>query len=289
MIINLISNLDETAKIGELYNFNQVVAWSLKEAFEKRGITTRFVRDILLEKGDIPLADHSIVLSAKGMVMIRASGQPEKRCHEKLRNATTGKMALYLDSDFGRWGKIFDCVFTLAKPQRLRPKYFYAGWGANPEFFYPEQDERALYIDSLMYGFYDNRFNPIYDIYKKMMEETDLTVIFPVPQYNKRHKKLYWPDIQKLIRKAHYYCCTQLGEGGLTRIESATCGALLVVPKELYRPKTMKTLEHKIWETEDELLDILTTETDVAAIRRTALEHSWDKVAGRMLTVFEGG
>ena len=40
-------------------------------------------------------------------------------------------------------------------------------------------------------------------------------------------------------------------------------------------------------ETEDELIDILSTETDVEAIRKKALEHSWDKVADRMLNAFE--
>lgn len=287
MIINLISNLDENAKIEKLYNFNHVVAWSLREAFEKRGIEGRLVKDRLLAKCKVPRADHSIVISSIGMKLIRATDHAKKLCREHLRAVTTGKMTLYLDSDFGRWGKIFDCVFTLAKPQRLRPKYFYAGWGANPEFFYPEQNERAVYLDSLMYGKYDNKFNHIYDIYTKMMAETDLTILFPIPVYDKRYNLIYWPDLQKIIRKSHYYCCTQLGEGGLTRIEAATCGALLVVPKELYRPKTMETLEHKIWETKDELMDILSTETDVEAIRKTALKHSWDKVAERMLATLE--
>lgn len=304
MLINIVSNLGQETPPEKLYNFNQVVAWSLRKAFEKRGIETRFVQDRLMEKGGIPQADHCIVISAKAMVMIRASGQSQKLCYERLRKATTGKMTLYLDSDFGRWGKIFDCVFTLAKPQRLRPSYFYAGWGANPEFCYPEQRERSVYLDSLKIPYHNGKFDDIFDILRDVLKISEhslettksitqtlpnlnMTLYMPVPRYNKRFKTIYWPEIQEILRKCHYYCCTQLGEGGLTRIEAATCGALLVVPKALYRPKTMETLEHKIWETKDELLDILSTKTDVNAIRKKALEHSWDKVVDRMLKVLE--
>ena len=93
--------------------------------------------------------------------------------------------------------------------------------------------------------------------------------------------------MQKIIRKCHYYCCTQLGESGLTRIEAATSGALLVVPEALYRPRTMDSLECRMWRTRDDLLDILSTDVDVKANREKALVHSWDKVVERMIGVFD--
>lgn len=283
MIINLVSNLDETSKIGELYNFNHVVAWSLREGFAEHGVETHLIKDVTMQKGGLPKADHSIVISVIGMKLFRDN----EICRRHLRDASTGKTAVYLDADFSKWNKIFDYVFTLATLTKAKRGYVYAGWGANPEFFYPEQSEKAVYVDSLMYGKYEDKFNHIYDIYSEMMAETDLTIYFPIPVYNKRYNLIYWPELQKIIRKCNYYCCTQLGDGGLTRIEAATCGALLVVPKEFYRPKTMATLEHKIWETKEELMDILSTETNVQSIRKKALEHTWGKVAGRMLDALE--
>ena len=303
MRINLISNLGEDAKIGDLYNFNMVVAWNLRKAFMKRGVEAQFVRDRTIRKTAPPTADHSIVISAGAMRAIKGQNK-QPGYYEKIRDNTTGKLTMYLDSDYGGWKPYFDHIFTVVVPQNNK-NFIYGGWGADPEFFYPDQQERAVFVDSLMHNFYKGRYNKIYDILKEVFKipdhnlETgdpltqtipslDMTLHMPIPGYNKRFKTIYWPEIQGIIRKCHYYCCTQWGESGLTRIESATSGALLVIPEELYRPRTMASLEHRIWRTKDELIDILMTKTDPKAISEKALEHSWDKVADRMLKVFEG-
>jgi len=300
MIINLLSNLDENSKIEKLYTFNHVVAWSLRDALIKRGVTCRFVKDRAMNGGVLPWADHSIVISGIGMNLIRDSVE----CRKSLKDSTNGKVALYLDSDYAHWWKLFDYVFTVVEPRNKRPEYVYGGWGADPAFFYSEQGEKAVFLDSLMYNKYRGVYDNIYDIYKELLDipqqnlssgnryvgeapKVKATIYMPLPTYNKRHFLIYWPQMQQIIRKCHYYCCTQLGESGLTRIEAATCGALLVVPEALYRPRTMDSLECRIWSTRDELLDALSASVDVKANRKKALEHSWDKVAGRMLKAFE--
>ena len=77
-------------------------------------------------------------------------------------------------------------------------------------------------------------------------------------------------------------------EAGLPRIEAATCGALLVVPEGLYRPRSMDSLEHVRWRTKQELINALAVKTNPVKIRKRALEHSWDKVVKRMLPYFRG-
>ena len=201
----------------------------------------------------------------------------------KIRKATKGKMTLYIDADYPQWFRHFDYVFTVVKPYHgMDTKCVYAGWGADPEYCYPDQDEKAVFLDSLMYEFYDGKFNSIYDIYKNTLPELGLKTYNPWPTYH-GSKRLTWTQVQELLRKTSYYCCTQLGESGLTRIESATCGALLVVPKALYKPRTMASLEHRIWSTKEELIKILEMETNQEAIRRKALNHSWDRAASRIL------
>lgn len=300
MIVNLISNLDENAKTEKLYTFNHVVAWSLREAFSKRGVECRLVKDRTLNNGSIPKADHSIVISGIAMKLIRDSEKSRKA----LRDSTTGKTSLYLDSDYAHWWELFDHVFTVVKPESKRPEYVYGGWGADPKYFYPEQNEKAIFIDSLMYNKYKGVYNTYYDVYRELFDipqqnlesgdrytgvapKVGASIHMPLPTYDKRHFLIYWPEMQRIIRKCHYYCCTQLGESGLTRIESATCGALLVVPELLYRPRTMDSLECRTWSTRDELLDIISTDVDVKTNRGRALEHSWDKVAERMVKVFK--
>jgi len=301
MIINLFSYNSEASTPDDLFSFNQVVAWSLRKAFTKIGIETRFVGDEQFFREDIPEADHSIVIS--GFVMKTIKDDPA--FHQKVRDATKGKMTLYLDADYPNWWKVFDHVFTIVRPTRLEKQYVYAGWGSDPNLFYPDQEEKAVFIDSLMYGQYGGRFNDIYDdimeifhisqkqlkgkkpvIHKTTVDGMKITVYLPIPLY--RGNKIYWSDLRHTQRKCHFYLCTQLGESGLTRIESATCGSLLVVPKPFLRPRTMDSMENVVYETKKELTEILKTKTDPQAIRKKALEHSWDKVVKRMLPHLEG-
>lgn len=301
-MINLFGHCREEAKIEELYRFSHVVAWNLRQAFTKLGVESRFidVRFIDEIEKEIPEADHSIVISSRAAKAIRSI--PE--IHEKVRQATRGKLTFYLDSDYEGWLNLFDYILTVVPPIREDPRYVYAGWGADTNLFYPEQEEKAAFIDALMYGYYKNKFNHYYDIIKKVFNipkenlltgdslEYDTTingkaikVYMPSPIYRKR--SLPWPTIQKILRKCHYHLCTELGESGLTRIESATCGGLLVVPRDLYRKRTMAPLEHSIWETERELIDIIMTETDPKTIKEKALKQTWEKAATRILKCLE--
>ena len=141
-------------------------------------------------------------------------------------------------------------------------------------------------LDTMIMDKYEGRFTHVFDAYNSVLEKTDLTIYSPVPKYRGR-KGVNWTGIQEIMRKCHFYCCTQWGESGLTRIEAATCGALLVVPFDMLRSRTMCSLEYRLWSTEEELIDILASETDIESIRKKALEHSWDKVVGRMLKAFE--
>ena len=296
MIINLFSRNTETSSPETLFMFNQVVAWALREAFTKIGIETRFVSDNQFWDGDIPEADHSIVISNFVMSAIR----DDPALHQKMRAATNGKMALYLDSDYAHWWRLFDHVFTIVEPLRSETQYVYAGWGANPSTFYPDQEDKAIFINSLLYGKWNGKFDYVYDdirdifhiseeqlngkkpvIHKTTIDGMEITVYLPVPVF--RGNVVPWSDFRHIQRKCHFYFCTQLGESALTRIESATCGSLLVVPKPLLRPRTMDSMEHVVYETRQELIEILKTKTDIKAIREKALENSWDKVVRRML------
>ena len=286
MKINLISNIGEGSTLEDVGNFNRTIAWFIHEALEKQGVDARLVRDRDLLTNPPPEADHAIVISNIAMNFVAGTHKAVRgrvpSILSQLRKATKGKISIYLDADYPQWFKYFDHVFTVVKPQSKDPKCVYAGWGADPEYCYPDQDEKALFLDSLMYEFYKGRFNPIYDIYKKVLPSLDIKVYDPWPTYH-NSVRLLWTQVQDILRKTHFHCCTQLGESGLTRIEAATSGALLVVPRALYKPRTMASLEHKIWSTEEELIKILTTETDPTNIRKKALAHSWDKVASRIL------
>lgn len=303
MIINLFSYRNEASKVEDLIAFNGVVAWSLRKAFRKQGVKARLVSDKQLYEEDIPEADNSIAISSWVMRSIR----DDAKIRTKIRNATRNKLVLYLETDYGHWEKFFDYVFTVIKPTHGQERYLYGGWGADPEFFYPEQDEKAIFIDSLMYEYnYGKAIDDAYDLIKEVFSLPEenlktgksvvyetvvggdpITVYMPNPIY-KTLSRLPWPEMQKIMRKCSFHLCTQRGEAGLPRIEAATCGALLLVPEGLYRPRSMDSLDHIRWQTKQELINALAVKTNPVKIRKRALEHSWDKVVKRMLPYFRG-
>ena len=123
-----------------------------------------------------------------------------------------------------------------------------------------------------------------YQIYDSVLPKLDMKIYNPVPVHGSS-RRLPYPDYQAILRKCHYFLCTQFGEGGLNRLEAAACGALLIVPAKLYRRRTMQLLNHRLWYTEEELIEALNEDVDVEANRQRALEHTWDKVARRILDV----
>lgn len=277
-MINLINNLGEDARLEDLNTFNHVVAWFLREALKKQGHDSRFVRDHVKV---IPAADHTIVISGVAMSRIRAD--PEYR--EIVRASTEGMMTLYLDAAFAYWDKLFDLIFTVVKPfRKSSEKYVYAGWGADPKHCFPQQKERTVFLDQRQGQ------APIWKMYAKVLPTAGVKILlhpydtkFPTVPTRPRSRPS-WLEMQKrFFRKTWFYLETGLGESGLTRIEAATCGALIVVPKPLYRPLTLASLEHAIWTEEWELRKILKSQPDPDAISRKARAHTWDKVASRIL------
>lgn len=267
-MLNIISSLGSDATKDNIGLFNATVAWYLHEEFEKQGYPNRLVCDLDIQ---IPYADNTLVIS--GLAMLNMRNKPRYR--NMVRRATGRKLTVYRDSDFAV-GYPYNRVFTIAKPSR--PGYVYAGWGADSEAYYPDQKEKAVFLDRRhTYNKFPAEMASIYRTYLKVLPKTGAKIYQP-PDNNVPTQE--W---QEMFRRSHYYCCTQYGNAGLTRIEAATCGALLVVPQRLYMPKTMGTLAHAIWKNEAELKKILNTKTDPKAISAQAMEHTWDKAASRII------
>ncbi len=283
MIINLISNLEEGAKLNDLNAYNTVVAWFLREALEKREVECHVLNGRKLLTTPPPKADHTIVFSANAMIQVRSNPDYMKM----LRTSTLGTVDLWLDASWAGWDRYFDYIFTVAKPySSIPPQYIHVGYGADPRHLYPEQKEKAVFLDSLMWGKYNGKYDKVYKLYEKVLSDMGIKVYTPVPVYNKS-KRLPWLEMQKIRRKCHFFLVTQLGGFGLGRIEAATCGSLIVQPKPLYRPWLSIDVEMEIWSTRKDLIKILNAPVDVEAIREKALEHTWDKAADRMLRILE--
>ena len=286
MKINLISSVDEGGGIEQISSPNQVYAWFLHKAFVGAGVNTRLVKDSKLKHENPPETDHTLVISSATLTYMAT----EPGYTRRLMASTSEKLMAYFNTDQLRGGdRRFIHCFTQIPPRSNRhEKYICVGWGVDPDYSYPEQDEKSAFLDSKVFlPLSRKRFMvPIYEIYDNVLPTLNLKIYNPVPLYH-GSKRLPYLDYQSILRKCHFFLCTQLGEGGLSRLEAAACGSLLVVPRKLYRKKTMRLLNNRIWHNEEELRGILSEEVDIEANRKRALEHRWEDVVQRMLEVIE--
>jgi hypothetical protein len=280
--INLISGLDEESAIESVYTPNQVYAWFLRKGFIENGVDARLINESnLLEASQ---TDHTIVVSSASSYRLR-----DAAFIQKLRSSTTGKLACYMNIDKLRGvDRYFDYFFTQVGPVQYRPeKYICAGWGVDPSYSYPEQGGKAAFLDSkTLHPRQMRKVKKAYQIYDDVLPRSGVTVYNPVRVYNESDR-LSYPDYQAILRKCHFFLCTQYGDGGINRLEAAACGALLVVPTTLYRNRTMSLLNHQVWDTEEDLKSILHEEVDVESNRQRALKHRWGAVAKRIIGVLE--
>lgn len=285
MRVNLISSVEDGLTLSDIASPNQVYAWFLHRAFMDAGVDVRFVKGVKLKEENPPETDHTIVVSSASlgyMITVPTYAQ-------RLRASTTGKLTCYMNTDELRGGeRWFDRCFTQIEPREGRPeKYVCVGWGVDPEYSYPEQDERAAFLDSKVLHLPNIRgLQKVYEGYDAVLPKLDMKIYNPVPVYNKS-PRLPYPDYQAVLRKCHYFLCTQFGDGGLNRLEAAACGALLVVPAKFYRKKTMRLFNHVVWYDEKDLVEALNEEVDIEANRRRALEHRWEYVVKRMIKLLE--
>ena len=283
--VNLISSVEEGWTPQNIISPNQVYAWFLHKAFVDAGVDVSFVKGRKLKKEHPPETDHTIIVSSASLgYMIR-----EPRYAQRLRKSTEGRLTCYMNTDELRGGeRWFDHCFTQIAVREGRPeKYVCVGWGVDPEYSYPEQDERAAFLDSRVLHLPNIRgLKKVYEGYDNVLPKLNLKTYSPVPVYNKS-PRLPYPDYQAVLRKCHYFLCTQFGDGGLNRLEAAACGALLVVPAKFYRKKTMSLLNHVVWYNEEDLVEALDEPVDIEANRRRALEHRWEDVVKRMIGLLE--
>ncbi len=243
----------------------------MHKSFEKLGYPSRLVS--CLTNKPIPVADNTLIIAATCMTKMRTN----PRYIAMVRKATKRKVAVYIENDI-YVGYPYDISFTVPPP---RSKGFvWAGWAADPTHCYPDQEERAVFLDK-HYKTLGAEQARIYHTYLRVLPTTGAKIYRQ--DIIARKGSIPWVEMQKIFRKCHYFCCTQYGEAGLNRIEASACGALLVVPARLYMPRTMGPLPHAIWRTEAQLKKILTTKTNPQVISAQARKQTWDAVARRIM------
>ncbi len=279
---NFVADMTNKSDPDKFFSFNQIVAYQLRNAMEQKGYTVNIVA---CRDEDIPLAKHTLVFSGWSMNQIREN-PPYK---ERLRKATLGLLCVYLDSDLPKFDGWFERVFTVIEPlPTSSAKYVYAGWGADPDIFYPEKHPPTIFVDSFIGDMFDGEYDIVEKLYREAFPELERLgweVFQPIEYY--KDKRVLFGEYQKMIRRGSAYFLTQVGESGLSKIEGLYCGMELIVHKKAYRPRTEGKYQgcFHVWETVDDLIEHMYWVRDrKKEIREIALKDNWPAVADRILT-----
>lgn len=277
MRFNILSTIKEGAQPRDLWSYNQIVAYSLKKGLKTLGHEAILIDD---KTEDFKCANHTIVTSSKVLNQFRRNPGYMRA----VANATAGKVCLWLDSDFNGWyTPLFDRILVVCRQHSQDPERFrYVGWAADSTLFKPLQKSSMVAVDTYMRGFYGGRLDHVYDIIESVVKTTKMQVYHPVTQYNTGRIK--WPVLASGLRMSTHYIVTQPAAWGLTNIEAATCGAQLLIHKDLVASKTWPSpLNYWVYGSAEELTELLKRPVDVEANRKLALENTWQKVAMRVV------
>lgn len=104
-----------------------------------------------------------------------------------------------------------------------------------------------------------------------------------VPVFTRKH--IPFEDVCEIYARAHVFLITHPESLGLSVLETAMAGALVVSPRGFIQPELLATVRHIEWDDRIPWPDVLDM-IDPKASRAMALENSWEKVANRILLAY---
>ena len=192
--------------------------------------------------------------------------------------------------------------------ERYRDRNHYIGWAADPELLYPDQPQGELRIlidhpyykdgqpdvtvavttDAVMFaqsGAWQERYRTIK--LRRLVNGgcQDVDLKNPATSlFDRQH--IPFEDIATEYRKTTLYLVTHKESVGLTCLELAYCGALVVAPQGLVYQDRLDTVRHVLYEGVRAPWSAIINMIDIEASKKLARRQTWDKVCDRMLGWF---
>ena len=302
-------------------NFTGVQAFYLMREFRNRGVEMVFANP-----KHPNMIDYLTHLDGQGCDHVLALGlrwfthQP-KGCATILKTKTNGAVTMLHDGLVHDYLDEFmvgvDCTFMF-RNDKLRTKewnrryaknYCYIGWAADPEFLYPDQkaDELRILIDHPYYksgtpdittavvndtvlfaqsGSWREKFKTIR--VRRLVNGGAEDVNFDKPDvrpFDRQH--VPFGDIVREYRKSLVYCVTHKESVGLTCLELAYCGAMVVAPKGMIYQDRLDTMRHVQYEGVRAPWPNILDAINIKELAEMARKQTWGDVAERMLQWFK--
>ena len=300
--------------IRRVKNFTGVQAFYLCRELRKRGVELSFIngksKDPLRYLADVDGKDCDHVL-ALGLRWF--THQPEG-CATILKTKTKGAVTQLHDGLIHEYLNPYmlgvDCTFTFRDDSvrtrewdRYADKYHFIGWAADPDWLYPEQSSKELRV-LLDHPYYKGGTPDITEAVtvdaclfasvakmpirvRRLVNggAEDVTIKdAPLKIFNREH--VPFPDICREYRRTHVYMVTHKESVGLTCLELAMCGALVVAPAGMIYQDRLDTVRHILYEGVRAPWHRILPAINIKASAEMAREQTWDKVVDRMLQWF---
>lgn len=281
----------------------------LKDEFELIFKPLPSRREILIklrkkEPFDIAWANHAIICEQRG---VKAKGE---EFYQALRKKTSGLITTFCGSHTNVNKE--DVLFYSLPSGKARKKHCrLVNWAAEPSILYPEQpnNEIRVLVDHPYYG--QNRIsildqtkntvnsfidfqtaNPHLNLKGRKFVSGDVVDIVDkdVPRY--LHVNLNYKDTCQEYRRSHVFVVTHLESMGLSVLESAMCGALIVVPvsngESYIKGCLIKHLHHIKYDVKDGIdWQAVIDKIDVKKAQKMASRYTWEKTTNKIRDTFE--
>lgn len=262
IILSGLQNKTEYLSTDRIFGTAQLYSYFLRKEFEKIGIETegakfagvneppKIFRNII---NLLPKGDHVVCVEQRAF---------RNRNHApflvpEIKKKIPGKVTTICDNNsiVGPEDMLYYAV-----PAKAKPKSLYVGWGADPAFCYPEKDPSKIRI-LVDHGYYgtkvrdwsDQILKDVADFSRKNkkveirrfisggIETLDINNIWK-DKYNRNG--LPFTEACAEYRQAHVFIVTHPESMGLSVLESAMSGALVVSPKGFIRRELLRDLHH---------------------------------------------
>jgi hypothetical protein len=302
-------------------NFTGIYAFYLARELRRRGVELHFVdgkaKDPVKYLADVDGkgCDHALALGLRWF-----THQPPG-CAAIVKTKVKGAVTQLHDGvihDY--WAPLIssvDCTFTFRDDStrtrdwpRYATRYHHIGWAADPDLLHPEQksSELRILIDHPYYKSGQPDITEAATVDTTMFAHTgawqaygyktakvrrlinggaeDVTINdAPLKAFERQH--VPFPDICSEYRRTHVYCATHKESVGLTCLELAYCGALVVAPTGMIYPDRLATVRHIEYEGVRAPWGEILKSIHIMASAELAREQTWYLVADRMLKWFE--
>jgi hypothetical protein len=286
--------------IKDVRNFSGVWAYYLAREFAKRGVALRYSPQLK----NTPAAEivrHYDALDLSGVDHVLALGvgyfdRIPQECIASLKQRCAGLITQTHDRPSAN--RSVDLTFGIRQPRKNAGRYQWIGWAADPDLCRPRQiaSRCQILIDHPDYG--DRITDRTPSVTKSVLE---FSTAYPgknivvrriadhgvvdcldtnVPTYTRAHQP--YAAMCAEYGRADIFMVTHPESVGLTALECAMAGALIVAPVSFIATDLLSTIRHVSY-VRDVPWAKVTRDLNVSSSRARAMGNTWEAVADRIL------